>query len=62
MVKESYKYPLIEAAIKRSPLPRLWTITIVAVVLLLLLILMAYFDGILTTLFEWSELRYLLFS
>lgn len=60
MAGESPTYPLIEAAIKRSRLPRLWTITIVAVVLLLLLVLMAYLDGVLTTLFEWSLLRYVL--
>jgi hypothetical protein len=53
-------YPLIEAAIKRSRLPRVWTITIFASALLLLLILMAAIDGVLTTLLKWSELRYVL--
>lgn len=60
MAGESPTYPLIEAAIKRSRLPRLWMITIVAVVLLLLLILMAWLDGVLGTLLKWSELRYVL--
>jgi len=61
LARKYTKYPLVEAAIQRSPLPRLWTVTIVAGVLLLLLILMAYFDGILSKLFDWSELRYVLF-
>ena len=60
MPGEPSNYPLIEAGIIRSRLPRLWTITIVAVVLLLLLILMAAIDGVLTTLLKWSELRYVL--
>jgi hypothetical protein len=55
------KYPLIEAAIRRSPLSRSWTIAAVAGVLLLLLVLAASLDGVLTSLFSWSELRYVLF-
>jgi hypothetical protein len=55
-------YPLIEAAIKSSRLPRVWTIVVVAASLLLLLILIAYLDGILATLLEWSLLRYIVFD
>lgn len=57
----SRKYPLIEAAIRRSPLSRSWTIAAVAGVLILLLLLMASLDGALSTLFDWSELRYIPF-
>lgn len=54
MAGESTTYPLIEAAIRRSRLPRSWTIAVVAGVLLLLLVLMAFLDGALASLLEWS--------
>ena len=47
-------YSLIEAAIRRSHLPRSWTIAVVAGVLLLIIVLMAHLDGELPSLFEWS--------
>ena len=61
MAGESTTYPIIEAALKRSPIPRLWTIIIIAAVLLILLVILAVIDGVLTTLFEWYGLRYVLF-
>ena len=54
MAGEYPTYPLIEAAIRRSLLPRSWTIAVVAGVLLLLLVLMAFLDGALASLLEWS--------
>ncbi len=53
MAGESPTYPLVEAAIRRSRLPRSWTIAVVAGVLLLL-VLMAFLDGALASLLEWS--------
>jgi len=61
LTQESPKYPLVEAAIRRFRLPRVWTITILAGALLLLLIIMAAIDGQLSTLLKWNELRYVLF-
>jgi uncharacterized integral membrane protein len=57
MAQESRSYPLVEAVVKRSHLPRLWAITVVAVVLVLLLILAAFLDGALTALSERSFWR-----
>ena len=56
MKEDSPKYPLIEAAIRRSPLSRSWTIAVAVGVLLLLLVLMAFLDGALDSLFEWNTL------
>ncbi len=47
------KYPLLEAVIRRSRLPRSWTIAVAAGVLLILLALMAFLDGALASLLEW---------
>ncbi|MFC1865991.1 hypothetical protein ACFLYB_04700 [Chloroflexota bacterium] len=57
MTQEPRAYPLIETAIRRSPLSRLWTITAIAGVLLLLLVLMASLDGKLSSLLDWSVVR-----
>jgi hypothetical protein len=57
MTQKPRAYPLIEAAIRRSPLSRLWTITAIAGVLLLLLVLMASLDGKLASLLDWSVVR-----
>ena len=54
MAGEDPKYPLLEAAIRRSPLSRSWTIVVVAGVLLLLVVLAAFLDGELASLLEWS--------
>ena len=54
MSEEPRTYPLIEEAIRRSRLPRSWTIAVVAGVLLLLLVLMAFLDGELASLLDWS--------
>ncbi len=54
MAGEYPKYPLIEAAIRRSRLTRSWTIVVVIVVLLLLLVLTASLDGELASLLDWS--------
>ncbi|MFC2062418.1 hypothetical protein ACFLS8_00495 [Chloroflexota bacterium] len=62
MAGEYLKYPLIEAAIKRSRLPRSWTITVVVGVLLLLLVLMAFLDGALASLLEWNTTSLFLFN
>ncbi len=50
----SSKYPLLEAAIRRSRLPRSWAIAVVAGVLLLLLVLAVSLDGALASLLDWS--------
>jgi len=47
------KYPLLEAVIRRSRLPRSWAIIVVAGVLLLLLILAAFLDGVFADLSGW---------
>ena len=57
MAVEHPKYPLIEAAIRRSPLPRSWTIVVFGGVLLLLLALAASLDGKLASLLDWSVVR-----
>ncbi|UCD09164.1 MAG: hypothetical protein JSU79_00520 [Dehalococcoidales bacterium] len=54
MAGEYRQYPLIEAAIRSTRLPRLWTITIVAGGLLLLLILSMFLDDELDSLFQWN--------
>jgi hypothetical protein len=54
LVEQSPKYPLLEAAIRRSRLPRSWTIAAVAGVLLLLVVLAASLDGELASLLEWN--------
>ena len=54
MAEEPRTYPLVEALIKRSRLPRFWAITIVAAVLLLLLILATFLDGTFVNLLDWG--------
>jgi hypothetical protein len=54
---EYHKYPLLEAAIRRSPLSRSWTIAVVAGVLLLPLVLAASLDGKLASLLDWNVMR-----
>lgn len=53
MAEESRTYPLVEALMRRSPLPRFWTIIAVNAVLLLGLILVAALDDTLTNLSDW---------
>jgi hypothetical protein len=55
------KYPLIEAAIRRSPLSRSWTIVVIVGVLLLLLVLTASLGGELASLLDWSEVGFFVF-
>ena len=57
MSKQSRTDPLIEAAVKRSRLSRLWFITIIFAVLLLFLILAAILDGVPTHLTRWNFWR-----
>ncbi len=57
MAGEYPKYPLIEAALRRSRLPRPWTIAAVAGVLLLPLVLAASLDGKLASLLDWNVVR-----
>ena len=53
MSEEPRTYPLVEALMRRSRLPRFWAITIVAAVLLLLLILATLLDGVINDLSTW---------
>ena len=62
MVEQSPKYPLIETALRRSRLPRSWTIVVIAGVLLLSLVLAASLDGELASLLDWSVVGYTIFN
>ena len=53
MAEEPRSYPLVEALMRRSRLPRPWAITVVAAVLLLLLILATFLDGVINDLSTW---------
>jgi hypothetical protein len=55
------KYPLIEAALRRSPLSRSWTIVAAVGVLLLLLVLTAFLGDELASLLEWDEMVFFVF-
>jgi hypothetical protein len=61
MTQEPRAYPLIEAAMRRSPLSRSWTITAVVGVLLLLAVLVAALEGELASLLDWDEVSFFVF-
>ncbi len=61
MAGEYLKYPLVEAALRRSPLSRSWTIVAAVGVLLLLLVLTAFLGGELTSLLDWDEVVFFVF-
>ena len=53
MAQEARSYPLVEAMMRCTRLPRVWTVTVVTAVLLLFLILATFLDGVINDLSTW---------